>query len=72
MVDYSYPTLYSNYVKFCNRVDVAPLSFEDWMVKRDAPPHNKFEDTLKFLEETENSTPPVGDLADNEEVEVTK
>ena len=34
-MDYSYPTVYASYAKFCTMIGQTPLSFEDWMKARE-------------------------------------
>jgi hypothetical protein len=40
-MDCSYPTVYASYEKFCSMIGTSPLSFEDWMHKREDTPVHK-------------------------------
>lgn len=46
----SYIEIYESYCRFCKVVDSKPMSFEDWMVNRDAPPKPQDSQASQYLE----------------------
>jgi hypothetical protein len=64
-MDYSYESIYRNYVSFCDRLALPHLSFENWMKVRDSKVHTPYDDIKAFLD----SRAADGGLNSKEEVQ---
>lgn len=50
-MDHSYETVYQSFIEYRKRIGLGPISFEDWMHRREEPLASPAQKTKDFLDQ---------------------